>query len=186
MICDHQLVLRTFISCGLEMKMDPEANQISIVSWSLGLNGLEGLYCQLAPIFLSFYMCPIICLTYVQVFLTLCTLVTLYFAREVPLITSESHRLSDSAPLLDDTQQNGLELSKSKSDNSNGNINKGIEQNVNPKHGIANANSIEDQNESLGDGPGAVLVNLLTSLRHLPPGMHSVLVVMALTWVSIL
>nr|ANZ54935.1 sucrose transporter [Manihot esculenta] len=118
------------------------------------------------------------------VFLTLCTLVTLYFAREVPLITSESHRLSDSAPLLDDTQQNGLELSKSKSDNSNGNINKGIEQNVNPKHGIANANSIEDQNEGLGDGPGAVLVNLLTSLRHLPPGMHSVLVVMALTWLS--
>ncbi|KAJ9187515.1 hypothetical protein P3X46_002961 [Hevea brasiliensis] len=121
------------------------------------------------------------------VFLTLCTLVTLYFAKEVPLITNQSHRLSDSAPLLDDPQQNGLELSKSKSEvsilsNSNGNINKGIEQNVNPKPGIAN--SIEDQNESLGDGPGAVLVNLLTSLRHLPPGMHSVLVVMALTWLS--
>ncbi|KAF2298807.1 hypothetical protein GH714_028062 [Hevea brasiliensis] len=96
------------------------------------------------------------------VFLTLCTLVTLYFAKEVPLITNQSHRLSDSAPLLDDPQQNGLELSKSKSEvsilsNSNGNINKGIEQNVNPKPGIAN--SIEDQNESLGDGPGAVLLS---------------------------
>jgi len=33
------------------------------------------------------------------------------------------------------------------------------------------------------DGLGAVLVNILTSMRHLPPGMHSVLVVMALTWV---
>ncbi|KAJ9172176.1 hypothetical protein P3X46_015447 [Hevea brasiliensis] len=122
------------------------------------------------------------------VFLTLCTLVTLYFAKEVPIIASQSHRLSDSAPLLDDPQQNGLELSKSKSDlsilsNSNkNNINKGIEQNASPKHGIAN--SIEDQNESLDDEPGAVLVNLLTSLRHLPPGMHSVLAVMALTWLS--
>ena len=47
---------------------------------------------------------------------------------------------------------------------------------MNAKH----ANSVSDQNENFSDGPGAVLVNLLTSLRHLPPGMHSVLVVMAL------
>eukprot|EP00257_Ricinus_communis_P016983 XP_015575309.1 sucrose transport protein SUC3 isoform X1 [Ricinus communis] len=120
------------------------------------------------------------------VFLTLCTLVTLYFADEVPLAKNQPLHFSDSAPLLDDPQQIGGELSKSKSDgpvfsNTNGNnINRSIEQNVNPKH----ANSIEDQNESLGDGPGAVLVNLLTSLRHLPPGMHSVLAVMALTWLS--
>lgn len=119
------------------------------------------------------------------VFLTLCTLVTLYFADEVPLVKNQPQRLSDSAPLLDD---NGLELSKSKSDmpvlsNSNGdNINKSTEPNVNRKHAISNSN--DDQNESFGDGPGAVLVNLLTSLRHLPPGMHSVLLVMALTWMS--
>ncbi|KAK4777876.1 hypothetical protein SAY87_018063 [Trapa incisa] len=38
--------------------------------------------------------------------------------------------------------------------------------------------------EILGDGPGAVMVKLLTNLRHLPPSVHSVLIVMALTWVS--
>lgn len=42
----------------------------------------------------------------------------------------------------------------------------------------------DDQEETFIDGPGSVLVNLLTSLRHLPPAMHSVLIVMALTWVS--
>ncbi|XP_012067600.1 sucrose transport protein SUC3 isoform X1 [Jatropha curcas] len=126
------------------------------------------------------------------VFLTLCTLVTLYFAEEVPLIKNQGHHLSDSAPLLDD---NSLELPKSKLDmpvssnsnwenikNDRENISNGLEPNMNSKHTIANSN--EDQNESFGDGPGAVLVNLLTSLRHLPPGMHSVLVVMALTWLS--
>ncbi|KAG5240628.1 sucrose transport protein [Salix suchowensis] len=49
---------------------------------------------------------------------------------------------------------------------------------------VKHANSVRDQNANFSDGPGAVLVNLLTSLRHLPPGMHSVLVVMALTWLS--
>ncbi|KAH7537797.1 hypothetical protein FEM48_Zijuj03G0131300 [Ziziphus jujuba var. spinosa] len=38
-----------------------------------------------------------------------------------------------------------------------------------------------DQNHDCNDGPGVVLLNLLTSLRHLPPAaMHSVLIVMAL------
>lgn len=41
----------------------------------------------------------------------------------------------------------------------------------------------ENNHDIFSDSPGAVLVNLLTSLRHLPPAMHSVLVVMALTWV---
>ncbi|KAJ6318563.1 hypothetical protein OIU76_014004 [Salix suchowensis] len=49
---------------------------------------------------------------------------------------------------------------------------------------VKHANSVRDQNANFSDGPGAVLVNLLTSLRHIPPGMHSVLVVMALTWLS--
>lgn len=43
---------------------------------------------------------------------------------------------------------------------------------------------VNDQADSFNDSPAAVLVNLLTSLRHLPPAMHSVLIVMALTWVS--
>ena len=124
-----------------------------------------------------------------QIFLTLCTLVTIYFADEVPLSAEQGHhsdRPLDKAPLLDDRQQNGIELSKSKFDlaaqvSHNGkNFDNDRERNMNSK----NANLVEDRNESSSDGPGAVLVNLLTSLRHLPPGMHSVLVVMALTWVS--
>lgn len=121
-------------------------------------------------------------------FLTLCTLVTLYFADEVPLTTAnQHHRLSDSAPLLDEQQQNGVEFSKSKPlsviNESNGKISVDhIEKDVELKHEDFNAG--EDHNENVMDGPGAVLVNLLTSLRHLPPAMHAVLVVMALTWVG--
>lgn len=126
-------------------------------------------------------------LQYWQVFLTLCTLVTLYFADEVPLTTANQHHLlSDSAPLLDE-QQNGIEFSKSKPlsviNESNGKIREDHTEKVEElKH--ESFNSGEDHNENLMEGPGAVLVNLLTSLRHLPPAMHSVLVVMALTWVG--
>ncbi|KAG2707229.1 hypothetical protein I3843_05G127100 [Carya illinoinensis] len=122
------------------------------------------------------------------VFLTFCLLVTLYFAKEVPLSVNQPHRLSDSAPLLDDSLQNGLQLSKSKPDieivdNGRGNNTAGAyERDIN----LSQVNTkVEDrQNESFSDGPGAVFVNLLTSLRHLPPGMDSVLIVMALTWLS--
>ncbi|KAF8408075.1 hypothetical protein HHK36_007216 [Tetracentron sinense] len=119
------------------------------------------------------------------VFLTLCTLVTLYFAKEVPLVANQSHRLSDSAPLLDDTQQSSSDLFKSNSvkpadDHASAISGKNVDENA--KH--LNPNVEEDQNEIFNDGPGAVLVNLLTSLRHLPPAMHSVLLVMALSWLS--
>ncbi|KAG5094428.1 hypothetical protein JHK84_050016 [Glycine max] len=122
------------------------------------------------------------------VFLTLCTLVTLYFADEVPLTTaSQHHHLSDSSPLLDEQQQNGVEFSKLKPssvmDESNSTRTEDhIEKDAELKHG--NFKAREDHAENVMDGPGAVLVNLLTSLRHLPPAMHSVLVVMALTWLS--
>ncbi|PON99980.1 Sucrose/H+ symporter [Trema orientale] len=122
------------------------------------------------------------------VFLTLCTLVTIYFAEEVPLTVKEPHRLSDAAPLLEDQQQNGLELSRLKPgvptmDGSNGKNTMGShDSNANLKHEKSKVD--EDQNNGLSDGPGAVLVNLLTSLRHLPPAMHSVLIVMALSWLS--
>lgn len=92
--------------------------------------------------------------------------------------------MSDSAPLLKDQQQNGIDLSKLKPelpavDGASG---------KNPMGGYdrdANSQVEDDQsNDFNNDGPGAVIVNLLTSLRHLPPAMHSVLVVMALSWVS--
>lgn len=121
------------------------------------------------------------CLVYLQVFLTFCTLVTLYFANEVPLTVNQPQHLSDSAPLLDGPQQNGLDHSKSMpdmpiNDNANGERDRNLTQVT---------SIVEDhQNETVNDGPGSVLVNLLTSLRHLPPSMHSVLIVMALSWVS--
>lgn len=121
------------------------------------------------------------------VFLTLCTLVTLYFAEEVPLMAYQPHHLSDSAPLLDNPQQIGFDNSKSKLDmsavdNATGNNpESSYEINKNAKHLTP---IVQEQNESFSDGPGAVLVNLLTSLRHLPPAMHSVLLVMALSWLS--
>lgn len=121
-------------------------------------------------------------------FLALCTFVTLYFADEVPLTTaSQHHRLSDSSPLLDEQQQNGVEFSKSRPLSVMGESNDqrtedhiGKEAELNHK----NFKAGEDHTENVMDGPGAVLVNLLTSLRHLPPAMHSVLIVMALTWVG--
>ncbi|XP_054824556.1 sucrose transport protein SUC3 [Prosopis cineraria] len=121
------------------------------------------------------------------VFLTFCTLVTLYFADEVPLTVSQRHHLSDSAPLLDDQQQIGFEFSKSKPaipvmDDINGKATEdNSERNVNIKNEKLKAG---EHNENIMDGPGAVLVNFLTSIRHLPPAMHSVLIVMTLTWMS--
>ncbi|XP_062111629.1 sucrose transport protein SUC3 isoform X2 [Humulus lupulus] len=117
------------------------------------------------------------------VFLTFCTLVTIYFAEEVPLPVKEPRRLSDAAPLLEDQQQNGIENLKLKHDISA--INGANVKNVMGSH-ESNANSKVEEEQNIGhiDGPGAVLVNLLTSLRHLPPAMHSVLIVMALSWLS--
>lgn len=118
---------------------------------------------------------------FVQVFLTLCTLVTIYFADEVPLTPSDAPAVSDSAPLLDNSQQNGLEMAKFSpdrpvTDTANGKTDTTINH--------LSSKDENDRNHGFNDGPGAVLVNLLTSLRHLPPAMHSVLIVMALSWVG--
>ncbi|XP_039059584.1 sucrose transport protein SUC3-like [Hibiscus syriacus] len=125
----------------------------------------------------------------ISVFLLFCTAVTISFAKEVPLPlpANESTRLSDSAPLLDDSRQNGFEHSKLKPDvsavaNSNRNSAENVYERVSNSR-YANSKDTDVQNEVFSDGPGAVSVNLLTSLRHLPPGMHSVLVVKALSWV---
>ncbi|KAA3483917.1 sucrose transport protein SUC3-like [Gossypium australe] len=124
------------------------------------------------------------------VFLLFCTVVTVCFAKEVPLPlpADQPTRLSDSAPLLDGSTQKGFQHSKSKADasivpNDNRNIaENGYEWVSNSK--LANSKDNNAQNEDFSDWPGAVLVNLLTSLRHLPPAMHSVLIVMALSWLS--
>ncbi|XP_027096397.2 sucrose transport protein SUC3 isoform X1 [Coffea arabica] len=120
------------------------------------------------------------------VFLTLCMLVTLHFAKEVPLAPKQPPRLSDAAPLLDNPEQIGFDLSKSEVQNGNAMEIKSKDDTLMGDGNVRSENQevVEDAVESFSDSPGAVLVNLLTSLRKLPPAMHSVLLVMALTWLS--
>uniref|UniRef100_A0A7C9EF85 Uncharacterized protein n=1 Tax=Opuntia streptacantha TaxID=393608 RepID=A0A7C9EF85_OPUST len=117
------------------------------------------------------------------VFLTFCTLVTLYFAKEVPLNANASQHLSDSAPLLNDSQGTCIDFSKS---NPNGNSSPAYTMNGESidKRMNQESRNEENQGQDFNDAPGAVMVKLLTSLRHLPPAMHSVLIVTTLTWLS--
>ncbi|KAI3970670.1 hypothetical protein MKX01_024317 [Papaver californicum] len=114
------------------------------------------------------------------IFLMLCTLITLYFAKEVPL--EKPAYVSDSAPLLDSRQQsvNGNLNSSSHASGMNTVIRGSKDES--PK--LPDTKNEDDRMETFTDSPGAVLVNLLTSMRHLPPAMNSVLLVMALTWLS--
>lgn len=120
------------------------------------------------------------------VFLTLCMLVTLHFAKEVPLAPKQPPRLSDAAPLLDNPEQIGFDLSKSEVQNVNAMEIKSKDDALMGDGNVRSENQkvVEDAVESFSDSPGAVLVNLLTSLRKLPPAMHFVLLAMALTWLS--
>ncbi|XP_015689560.2 sucrose transport protein SUT4 isoform X1 [Oryza brachyantha] len=109
------------------------------------------------------------------VFLLFCMSVTLYFAEEIPLEPTDAQRLSDSAPLLNGSNEP-----------SNGALTNGHTHgsSIPANSNTEDSNSNRENVEVFNDGPGAVLVNILTSLRHLPPGMYSVLLVMALTWLS--
>ncbi|CAM0943383.1 unnamed protein product [Alopecurus aequalis] len=122
------------------------------------------------------------------VFLLFCMSVTLYFAEEIPLEPKDAQRLSDSAPLLNGSREDNDGAS---SEQTNGSIPNGhadannVSANASAEDFTdAGSNSNKDNVEAFNDGPGAVLVNILTSMRHLPPGMYSVLLVMALTWLS--
>ncbi|ERM94399.1 hypothetical protein AMTR_s00010p00253720 [Amborella trichopoda] len=105
-------------------------------------------------------------------FLGICAIVTLYCAREVPL---------DSATLLDGTNDHAQGDLNMESDKSVGNLASGDAKTDVDTLGDKKK---EDEKGIHNDGPGAVLVNLLTGIRHLPPAMHSVLLVMALSWLS--
>ncbi|XP_073102442.1 sucrose transport protein SUT4 isoform X2 [Elaeis guineensis] len=118
-------------------------------------------------------------------FLMFCMLVTLYFAKEVPLEARPDRHFSDSFPLLNNSQQRDHVLSQANlAQNDSGRGSEILGRANSDGHLDFNSNVNRDQIEAFSNGPGAVLVNILTSLRHLPPGMHSVLLVMALTWVS--
>uniref|UniRef100_A0A7N0ZUI9 Uncharacterized protein n=1 Tax=Kalanchoe fedtschenkoi TaxID=63787 RepID=A0A7N0ZUI9_KALFE len=119
-------------------------------------------------------------------FLTFCTLVTVYFARELPLIENQPHRLSDSAPLLDDPHQVGFDNSSTKHHpphDGNVNVIKNKEDHE-MKNNTMKHHHPEGESDVYHDGPGVVLVNLLTTVRHIPHAMHSVLIVMVLSWLS--
>lgn len=119
------------------------------------------------------------------VFLSLCTAVTIYFAPEISLSPKSTQQAGDTAPLLH-IQENESRDSKSHNMKPEGIYADGY----NAQSPIPNASIVvqspkmQDQHDSFNDGPGAVLVNLLTSMRHLPPAMNSVLLVMALSWLS--
>lgn len=113
-----------------------------------------------------------------------CTCVTLYFAKETPLVYV-GNNLSDTAPLLNDSRQlHNVQLSTA--DIWSGDKNGSEASMATHKNNIENSSlsNAEGGVEALVDEPSGVLVNLLTSLRHLAPGMNAVLVVMAFTWVS--
>lgn len=113
-----------------------------------------------------------------------CMLVTLYFAKEVPLEARPVPHLSDSSPLLNNSQQRDHVLSQANLvQHDSGQDSEILVRANSDGHLDFNSDVNRDQIEAFSNGPGAVLVNILTSLRHLPPGMHSVLLVMALTWV---
>jgi solute carrier family 45 protein 1/2/4 len=113
--------------------------------------------------------------------------VTLYFAEEIPLEPKDAQGLSDSAPLLNGSRDDGRALNEQNNERfPNGHVDRNnVSANTNTEEFTeVNSDLNRDNGEVFNDVPGAVLVNILTSMRHLPPGMHSVLVVMALTWLS--
>ncbi|KAG6585861.1 Sucrose transport protein SUC3, partial [Cucurbita argyrosperma subsp. sororia] len=94
-----------------------------------------------------------------------------------------NHMYSYSAPLLNGNEQSSPSTVKSELNSPNGsNDNYGYQKDVNLE--ISKSIIEENHSESYYDGPATVVVKLLTSLRHLPPAMHSVLLVMALSWLS--
>ncbi|KAH7296566.1 hypothetical protein KP509_26G028300 [Ceratopteris richardii] len=117
------------------------------------------------------FLVAVVCLIF-------CTMITVIFAKEIPLVNKSRH-IEDTSPLLSDEQEKSIEM-------------QGAQLSVDMDHVHDDMNGkaenhqvldhVEEENSSLG--PGAVLVNLLTSIRKLHPEMRSVLVVMALCWLS--
>nr|ATB19647.1 putative ATSUC3 [Cupressus sempervirens] len=120
------------------------------------------------------------------VFLLICTALTLFFAHEIPLPASLPQKTSDSAPLLplqvDEFKDIGITNTKLDGIHAEGN---GKESpSANNDTVVQSPKMEEDEHEEFKDGSGGVLVNILTSMRHLPPAMRPVLLVMALSWLS--
>lgn len=134
-----------------------------------------------------------------QVFLLFCTVVTIIFAKETPLIAPkerfdvserEMKSVEDASPLLvaqhekfssegpimvpvEAPQVNGKALRNRGNGDRHG-------SGENDYHSIHRDEKPVDS----GMGPGAIMLNLLTGVRKLPSSMKTVLVVMAFCWVS--
>ncbi|XP_057815410.2 sucrose transport protein SUT4 isoform X2 [Cryptomeria japonica] len=120
------------------------------------------------------------------VFLLICTAITLCFAQEIPLAASLPQKTSDSAPLLplqvDEFRDTGITNPKLDGIHVEGN---GKESPLANNDAMVQSPKMEeDEHEEFKDGSGGVLVNILTSMRHLPPAMRPVLLVMAFSWLS--
>ncbi|KAK1302160.1 Sucrose transport protein SUT4 [Acorus calamus] len=95
---------------------------------------------------------------------------------EVPLIAKPAPILSDSAPLLNGAPHSHLDPSSTTFGNPT------LVGKTNSKDAFDHELIVkEEADEDFSNGVGSVLVNILTSMRHLPPVIHSVLLIMALT-----
>lgn len=138
------------------------------------------------------------------VFLVICTTVTLVVAVETPLVPEKEKKLAgiemrdvdekkpeeDSAPLMLHKQGNGtlhdMAMVPIDLHHQNGNGSSMKEEKSQRVH-IGEGESAQvsiPEGAGLGNGPGAVVVNLLLGVRQLPPAMKIVLLVMALCWLG--
>jgi solute carrier family 45 protein 1/2/4 len=115
-----------------------------------------------------------------QIFLSFCTLVTVSFAKEIPLLPPQSMPLDDDSPLLGKQPEKEIELQGIRVSDELGHL---TDVDIN---GTVELSSRKEDSETTVTGPGSALVNLLTNVRMLPSEMRSVLIVMALCWVGLL
>ncbi|KAJ7551097.1 hypothetical protein O6H91_07G133600 [Diphasiastrum complanatum] len=122
------------------------------------------------------------------IFLCVCTLVTLLCAHEEPYVPKEGKQTEDAASLLQrPVGEKELELavfSKHQYLQINGHEFPAGNDGSNGNEERHRSLELEEKKEDIGNGLGAVLVNLLTGVRRLPASMKSVLLVMAFCWLS--
>ena len=114
-----------------------------------------------------------------QIFLSFCTLVTMFFAKEIPLLPPQAMPLEDDSPLLRNQPEKSIELQGIRISDELGHL---TDVDINGTVELSSGK----ESEVAVSGPGAALVNLLTNVRMLPSEMKSVLIVMALCWVCLL
>lgn len=128
-----------------------------------------------------------------QIFLALCTVATLFFARETPLTQKEVQGAGDAAPLLFEEGNSPsahasviqvITTDRSTAHQSHGFGPKQTGTDLSTRGQDPPKNESNDGHDDEGSiRPGTVLVNLLVGIHQLPSSMKSVLLVMAFCWV---